>query len=160
MAQVIASLKATGIAARDLSTSNVSLQPQYRYAENQPPVVTGYQATNGVSVRFREIAKAAQDHGTSIRIGVNAGSMQSGAQEISSAAEDLSRRTEQQAASLEETAAALDQITATVRKTAENAQAADGVVTQVLVSRGGTLSVGSVNGTEHVWDLLPRNTQW
>ncbi|MCX5511510.1 chemotaxis protein, partial [Pseudomonas sp. BJa3] len=63
-------------------------------------------------------------------IGVNAGSMQSGAQEISSAAEDLSRRTEQQAASLEETAAALDQITATVRKTAENAQAADGVVTQ------------------------------
>ena len=63
-------------------------------------------------------------------IGTNAGSMQSGAQEISSAAEDLSRRTEQQAASLEETAAALDQITATVRKTAENAQAADGVVTQ------------------------------
>ena len=63
-------------------------------------------------------------------IGVNAGSMQSGAHEISSAAEDLSRRTEQQAASLEETAAALDQITATVRKTAENAQAADGVVTQ------------------------------
>ena len=63
-------------------------------------------------------------------IGTNAGSMQSGAHEISSAAEDLSRRTEQQAASLEETAAALDQITATVRKTAENAQAADGVVTQ------------------------------
>ena len=63
-------------------------------------------------------------------IGVNAGSMQSGAQEIGSAAEDLSRRTEQQAASLEETAAALDQITATVRKTAENAQAADTVVTQ------------------------------
>ncbi|MFA4937834.1 methyl-accepting chemotaxis protein [Brevundimonas sp.] len=63
-------------------------------------------------------------------IGVNAGSMQSGAHEISSAAEDLSRRTEQQAASLEETAAALDEITATVRKTAENAQAADVVVTQ------------------------------
>jgi len=63
-------------------------------------------------------------------IGANAVSMQSGAQEISSAAEDLSRRTEQQAASLEETAAALDEITATVRKTAENAQAADGVVTQ------------------------------
>jgi methyl-accepting chemotaxis protein len=36
----------------------------------------------------------------------------------------LSRRTEQQAASLEETAAALDEITATVRKTAENATAA------------------------------------
>ena len=74
-------------------------------------------------------AMAALDEAVGV-IGVNAGSMQSGAQEISSAAEDLSRRTEQQAASLEETAAALDQITATVRKTAENAQAADGVVTQ------------------------------
>ena len=63
-------------------------------------------------------------------IGVNAGSMQSGAHEISSAAEDLSRRTERQAASLEETAAALDQITATVRKTADNAQSADSVVAQ------------------------------
>ena len=60
----------------------------------------------------------------------NVASIRSGAGEISQAADDLSRRTEQQAASLEETAAALDQITATVRKTAENAQAADGVVTQ------------------------------
>ncbi|WP_082064320.1 methyl-accepting chemotaxis protein [Brevundimonas sp. KM4] len=74
-------------------------------------------------------AMATLDQAVSV-IGVNAGSMQSGAQEIGSAAEDLSRRTEQQAASLEETAAALDQITATVRKTAENAQAADGVVAQ------------------------------
>ncbi len=74
-------------------------------------------------------AMAALDEAVGV-IGVNAGSMQSGAHEIGSAAEDLSRRTEQQAASLEETAAALDQITATVRKTAENAQAADTVVTQ------------------------------
>ncbi|MCX7589093.1 methyl-accepting chemotaxis protein [Phenylobacterium sp. 58.2.17] len=55
-------------------------------------------------------------------------SMRSGADEISKAADDLSRRTEQQAASLEETAAALDQITATVRKTAEGANHAQGVV--------------------------------
>ncbi|HEY9233790.1 MULTISPECIES: methyl-accepting chemotaxis protein [Phenylobacterium] len=57
-----------------------------------------------------------------------ASSMRSGAGEISKAADDLSRRTEQQAASLEETAAALDQITATVRKTAEGAGHAQGVV--------------------------------
>ncbi|CAN7493133.1 methyl-accepting chemotaxis protein [Phenylobacterium sp. LjRoot219] len=48
--------------------------------------------------------------------------------EISSAADNLSKRTEQQAASLEETAAALDQITATVRRTAEGAGHARGVV--------------------------------
>ncbi|KRD04937.1 phosphoglycerate kinase [Mycobacterium sp. Root265] len=33
-------------------------------------------------------------------------------------------------------------------------------VTRLLSSRIGKLSVASVNGTEHVWDLLPRNTQW
>ena len=33
-------------------------------------------------------------------------------------------------------------------------------VTRVLSSRSGRLSVASINGTEHVWDLLPRNTQW
>ncbi len=58
----------------------------------------------------------------------NTTNMRSGAGEISQAADDLSRRTEQQAASLEETAAALDQITATVRRTAEGATHAQGVV--------------------------------
>jgi methyl-accepting chemotaxis protein len=52
----------------------------------------------------------------------------SGSGEIASAADDLSRRTEQQAASLEQTAAALDEISATVRKTAEGATHARGVV--------------------------------
>jgi PAS domain S-box-containing protein len=59
---------------------------------------------------------------------INAGGIRSGAGEISQAADDLSRRTEQQAASLEETAAALDEITATVRKTADGAKQANGVV--------------------------------
>lgn len=30
-------------------------------------------------------------------------------------------------------------------------------VTRVLFSRSGRVSVAAVNGTEHVWDLLPRN---
>jgi probable phosphoglycerate mutase len=33
-------------------------------------------------------------------------------------------------------------------------------VTRVLKSRTGRLAVAGVNGTEHVWDLLPRNTRW
>ncbi len=61
-------------------------------------------------------------------IATNTQSIRSGSGEITSAADDLSRRTEQQAASLEQTAAALDQITATVRKTAEGANHAHGVV--------------------------------
>jgi probable phosphoglycerate mutase len=33
-------------------------------------------------------------------------------------------------------------------------------VTRLLSSREGNLYVASVNGTEHVWDLLPRNARW
>jgi probable phosphoglycerate mutase len=33
-------------------------------------------------------------------------------------------------------------------------------VTRLLSSRTGTLGIASVNGTEHVWDLLPRNARW
>lgn len=71
MAQVIASLKSAGIQPRDLSTSNVSLQPQYRYADNQPPVVTGYQASNSVSVRFRDIARSGAVLDALVKAGAN-----------------------------------------------------------------------------------------
>lgn len=33
-------------------------------------------------------------------------------------------------------------------------------VTRLLSSRTGRLAVAGVNGTEHVWDLLPRNQRW
>jgi probable phosphoglycerate mutase len=33
-------------------------------------------------------------------------------------------------------------------------------VTRLLHSREGDLYVAAVNGTEHVWDLLPRNQRW
>lgn len=56
MARVLAALKRAGVAPRDIATANVGLSPQYRYVENLPPVITGYQASNTVSVRFRDIA--------------------------------------------------------------------------------------------------------
>ena len=55
MERVRAALKRAGIADRDIQTSNVSLNPDYRYVENQPPQLTGYNASNTVSVRFRDI---------------------------------------------------------------------------------------------------------
>ncbi|MEG3084672.1 SIMPL domain-containing protein [Sphingomonas sp. PB2P12] len=58
MTKVLAALKRAGVAPRDIATSTVGLSPQYRYADNQPPVITGYQATNTVSVRFRDVAKS------------------------------------------------------------------------------------------------------
>jgi uncharacterized protein YggE len=58
MSTVLSALKRAGIQPRDIATANVSLQPQYRYEDNKPPVITGYQATNNVSIRFRDIAKS------------------------------------------------------------------------------------------------------
>lgn len=57
MARVIAALKKAGIAEKDIQTSSINLNPEYRYAENQPPMLTGYRASNEVTVRFRDIAQ-------------------------------------------------------------------------------------------------------
>jgi uncharacterized protein YggE len=58
MARVLAALKRAGVADRDVSTSNIGLSAQYLYAENKPPVVTGYQANNSLTIRFRDVAKS------------------------------------------------------------------------------------------------------
>ncbi len=54
----VAAIRKAGVADRDIQTTSISLSPQYRYAENQPPVITGYQASSRVSVRFRDIKAA------------------------------------------------------------------------------------------------------
>lgn len=55
MDRVLAALKRAGVADRDIQTSNVNLNPEYRYPENQAPQLVGYTATNTVTVRFRDI---------------------------------------------------------------------------------------------------------
>ena len=46
------------IADRDIQTSTINLNPEYRYADNQPPTLTGYSATNQLNIRFRDIVTA------------------------------------------------------------------------------------------------------
>ena len=58
MERVRAALKQAGIADRDIQTSNISLNPEYRYVQDQPPRLTGYSASNQLNVRFRDIAKS------------------------------------------------------------------------------------------------------
>lgn len=71
MAAVLAALRAAGIAERDLQTASISLSPQYRYENNQPPILTGYQASNQVSVRFRDISKSGTILDALVRQGAN-----------------------------------------------------------------------------------------
>jgi uncharacterized protein len=58
MARVLTALRGAEVADRDMATAQIGLNSQYRYADNQSPVVTGYQANNSVTVRFRDIAKS------------------------------------------------------------------------------------------------------
>ncbi len=112
-AEVVTSL-ASGL--KQLSEGNLTTRINNAFAKDYEQLRADF---NEAMSRLQDAMKT---------IVVNAGGIRSGAGEISQAADDLSRRTEQQAASLEETAAALDEITATVRKTADGAKQANGVV--------------------------------
>jgi uncharacterized protein YggE len=60
MTRVLAAIKAAGIPDKDVQTSGIHLNPQYRYADNQPPKIAGYQASNTVSLKVRDIASSAR----------------------------------------------------------------------------------------------------
>ena len=55
MDRVVAALKRAGIADRDIQTSSISLNAEYRYPETQSPQLTGYTASNQVTVQFHDI---------------------------------------------------------------------------------------------------------
>ena len=55
MQRVLAALRRAGVQDRDIQTSNVNLNPEYKYENNQAPQLVGYTATNNVSIRFRDI---------------------------------------------------------------------------------------------------------
>ena len=57
MERVRAALKRAGIADKDIQTSSINLNPEYHYANNQPPRLTGYRATNTVNVKFRDLKR-------------------------------------------------------------------------------------------------------
>jgi hypothetical protein len=57
MAKVMAAIKGAGIAEKDIQTSGINLSPQYRYVENEAPKITGFQASNTVNLKVRDIAK-------------------------------------------------------------------------------------------------------
>lgn len=71
MAKVLAALKGAGIPERDIRTTGVNLNPQYQYAENQPPKITGYEARNTVSVKVRDLGKLGKIMDTLVAEGAN-----------------------------------------------------------------------------------------
>jgi uncharacterized protein YggE len=59
MGKVLLALKAAGIDDKDIQTFQLSLQPQYGQDRQSPPVITGYVASNRVTVRLRDISRVA-----------------------------------------------------------------------------------------------------
>ena len=58
MDRVLAALKRADVKDRDVQTSSINLNPEYRYQESRPPQLVGYSASNQVSIRFRDIRKS------------------------------------------------------------------------------------------------------
>lgn len=73
MAAVLAALKSGGIADNDIRTARISLQPLSvtRTQPQQGPQITGYRASNRVTVRIRDVAKVATTIDTLISAGAN-----------------------------------------------------------------------------------------
>ena len=57
MTAVLAAIKSNKIADRDIQTSRLSLQPQYDPNKSGTAHLTGFQATNQVTVRIRDIGR-------------------------------------------------------------------------------------------------------
>ena len=71
MSAVVAAVRKAGVAERDIQTAGINLQPQYRYVQNESPVLTGYQASNTVSLRLRKLDDAGRLLDTLVGVGAN-----------------------------------------------------------------------------------------
>jgi uncharacterized protein YggE len=71
MGKVLLALKGAGIDEKDFQTSRLSLQPQYAPNRAGPNAVVGYQASNRVTIRLRDVTKVASTIDTLVAAGAN-----------------------------------------------------------------------------------------
>ncbi len=72
MRRVLEQLKSTGIAARDIQTSEVSIRPRYQsFRDNTPPTLIGYRVSNQVSITVREVARLGEVLDKAVEAGAN-----------------------------------------------------------------------------------------
>ena len=62
MERVVALIRALGIPARDIQTASINLNPRYDYNNrgDQPPRFLGYQASNQVTVKLRDLDRVGE----------------------------------------------------------------------------------------------------
>ncbi len=78
MSAVIDAMKKAGIAPRDIQTSGFSMDALYDYPQDDkgvalPPVLRGYQVSNGLTLRIRDLTKIGNIMDQAVTLGVNQG---------------------------------------------------------------------------------------
>ena len=68
---VVQALRRQGVAESDIRTSGLNLNPQYAYANNEAPKLTGYQAVNQVTIRVQDLTKLGADIDAVVGAGAN-----------------------------------------------------------------------------------------
>lgn len=71
MTRIVAALRRAGVAEKDIQTSNLSLGAQYQYEENRPPRLTGYQASNQVTITVNDLTRLGQTIDATVGAGAN-----------------------------------------------------------------------------------------
>ncbi|MFN3591676.1 MAG: SIMPL domain-containing protein [Thermaurantiacus sp.] len=71
MDRVVRSLRAQGIADRDIQTTGLSVQPQFRYEQNREPILVGFRASNQVRVILRDPRRAGRVVDALVKEGAN-----------------------------------------------------------------------------------------
>lgn len=72
MSQIMAALKAAGIAEKDIQTQNYTVQPRYDYTNNtQPPRLVGYDVSNTVMIAARDLSKLGEVLDATVTAGSN-----------------------------------------------------------------------------------------
>ncbi len=71
MSAAFAALKAAGVLEKDMQTSGVNLVPEYVYQENKPPIIKGYQVTNSLNIKIRDMTKVGPVLDSLVAQGIN-----------------------------------------------------------------------------------------
>lgn len=71
MNALIERLKALGIDSKDIQTSNYNVWPQYNYTEKEGQVLRGYQVSQNVSVKIRNLQNANKVLALAGEVGIN-----------------------------------------------------------------------------------------
>ena len=71
MSQVVGALRKAGIDGKDIQTSGLNLNAQYDYEQNKPPKLTGYQASNEVTVTVNDLGRLGPTLDSVVAVGAN-----------------------------------------------------------------------------------------